>query len=89
MILFASYNASKQHLFPLKQAAVLKSSYNLNDPNSLILSNLRGPEAQYAERWPVDLTAHVQAPVKAEIFPIINGVPLHTVFHYHPPIFLM
>ena len=35
------------------------------------------PVAQWVKRWPTDL-------VVLEIFSIVNGVPLHTGFHYHP-----
>ena len=33
--------------------------------------------------WPADLMVLAQFPL-AEMFPTVNGVQLHTAFHYHP-----
>ena len=42
-----------------------------------------GPlEAQWAKRWPTDLAVPGSSPVRGEIFSAVNGVPLHTAFHY-------
>ena len=30
-----------------------------------------------------------QAPSETDIFPVVNRAPLHTAFHYHPPIVLI
>ena len=44
---------------------------------------------QWAKRWPSDLTVASSSPARGEIFSAVNGVPLHTSFHCHPPIVLM
>ena len=43
------------------------------------------PVAQWVKRWPTDLAVTGST----EIFSIVNGVPLHTAFHYHTPIVLI
>ena len=39
------------------------------------------PAAQCVKRWPADLAITGQG----EIFSTVNGVSLHTTFHYNPP----
>ena len=45
--------------------------------------------AQWVKWWPTDLEVPGSSPTRGEIFLTINGVPLHTAFHYHPPIVLL
>ena len=45
---------------------------------------LGAPVAQWVKRWPADLDVSGLS-LEAGIFSIVNGVPLHTAFHYHPP----
>ena len=42
-----------------------------------------------ALRWPTGLAIPGPTPARGEIFSVVNGVQLHTAFHYHPPIFLI
>ena len=44
----------------------------------------RSPVAQWVKRWPSDLPALVRDPPEADIFQIVNGVPLHTASSYRP-----
>ena len=44
--------------------------------------------AQWVNRWNTDLTVLASSLARDEIFSTVNGVPLHTAFHYHPPIIL-
>ena len=44
----------------------------------------RAPVAQWVKRWPTDLVVVSLSPAGGEIFSAINGVPLHTAFHYQP-----
>ena len=39
--------------------------------------------------WPTDLAVPGSIPAQKEIFSTVNWVPLHTAFHYHPPIVLI
>ena len=39
--------------------------------------------AQYVKRWPSDLALPGSSPTRGEIS-TVNGVSLHTAFHYHP-----
>ena len=43
------------------------------------------PVAQWLKRWPTDLAV----PTRDEIFSTVNGVPLHTAFHFQPLIVLI
>ena len=45
--------------------------------------------AQWVKRWPTDLAVPSSIPARGEIFSTLNGVPLHTAFHYHPSIVLI
>ena len=47
------------------------------------------PVAQWVKRWPTDLAVPSSIPARGEIFSTVNGVPLHTAFHYHPSIVLI
>ena len=47
------------------------------------------PVAQWVKRWPTDLAVPSSIPARGEIFSTVNGVPLHTAFHYHLPIVLI
>ena len=46
------------------------------------------PVAQWVKRWPSDLAVPSSIPAQDEIFSTVNGVPLHTAFHYQHPIVL-
>ena len=50
---------------------------------------LGAPVAQWVKRWPTDLAVPGSILARGEIFPSVNGVPLHTAFHYYPPIVLI
>ena len=52
-------------------------------------SMLEAPVAQWVKLWPINLAVPSSNPARGKIFSIINGVSLHTVFHYHPPIAMM
>ena len=43
---------------------------------------------QWVKRWPTDLAVLSSSPTRHEIFSTIDGVPIYTAFHYHPPIVL-
>ena len=45
--------------------------------------------AQWIKHWPTDLAVPSSIPARGEIFSTVNGVPLHTAFHYHPSIVLI
>ena len=49
------------------------------------------PLAQQFKRWPADLEVpgSRSAWPEAGIFSIVSGVPLHTAFHFRPPIVLL
>ena len=47
------------------------------------------PVAQWVKRWPTDLAVVSSSLPEARIFSIVNGVPFHTAFHYHPSIVLI
>ena len=47
------------------------------------------PLAQLVKRWPADLAVPSSIPARGEIFSTVNGVQLHTAFHYHLPIVLI
>ena len=42
------------------------------------------PVAQWVKRWPTDLRLAIvsSSPARGEIFSAVDGVPLHTAFHY-------
>ena len=44
--------------------------------------------AKWVKRWPTDLAVAGSIPARGEIFSTVNGVPLHTAFHYQPLIVL-
>ena len=48
-----------------------------------------GPVAQWLKRRPTDLAVASLSPARGEIFQTVNGVPLHTPFHYQPLIDLI
>ena len=50
---------------------------------------LGAPVAQWVKRWPTDLAVPSSIPARGKIFSTVNGVPLHTAFHYHPSIVLI
>ena len=59
-----------------------------------IVSNMRtnlgtAPVAQSVKRWPTDLAVLGSSPARGELFPTVNGAPLHTAFRYHQPIALI
>ena len=43
-----------------------------------------GLSAQWVKRWPPDPAVSRSIPTRGVIFTTVNGVPLHTAFHYHP-----
>ena len=47
------------------------------------------PVAQWVKRWPTDLAGPSSIPARGEIFSTVNGVQLHTAFHYQPSIVLI
>ena len=47
------------------------------------------PVAQWVKRWPTDLAVPSWIPARGKIFSTVNGVPLHTSFHYHLPVVLI
>ena len=50
--------------------------------HSLLLS--RAPVTQWAKRRPTDPAVTSSCPARGEIFSIVNGVQVHTAFHYRP-----
>ena len=73
--------------------SVKAAQANVNIPFSLDSNNvtfLRGaPVAQWVKRWPSDLAVPSSISARGEIFSTVNGAPLHTAFHYQPPIVLI
>ena len=57
--------------------------------SGISLPRLGAPLAQCTKRWPTDLAFPSSRPARGEIFTIVNGVPLHTAFHYQPPVVLI
>ena len=53
-----------------------KSDFNINQ---------EAPVAEWVKRWPTDLAVARSSPARGDMFSTVNGVPLHTDFHYHPP----
>ena len=52
--------------------------------------NWRGATvAQRVKRWSADLAVPNSIPARGRIFSTVNGVPLHTAFHYQPLIVLI
>ena len=47
------------------------------------------PVALWDNRWPTDLAVPDSSAARGEILSTINGVPMHTAFHYHPSIILI
>ena len=52
-------------------------------------TTLGAPIAQWVKRWPTDLAVQSSIPARGRIFSTVNGVPLHTAFHYQPLIVLI
>ena len=50
---------------------------------------LRSPVDQWVKRWPTDLAVPGSSPTRGIIFSAVNGVLLHTAFHYHPLIVMI
>ena len=61
----------------------------MDDLRFFILSKKGVPVAQWVKCWPIDLVVPSSIPARGEIFSTVNGVPLHTAFHYHPSIVLI
>ena len=51
-------------------------------------TTLGAPVAQWVKRWPTDLAVVSSSPARGEIISTVDGVPLHTAFHYQPLIVL-
>ena len=47
------------------------------------------PVDHCVKRWPIGLAVLSSIPARGEIFLTVNGVPLHTAFHYQSPIVLI
>ena len=45
--------------------------------------------AQWLKHWPTDLAVPGTSSTPDKIFSTVNGVPMHTAFHYHPLIVLI
>ena len=45
-------------------------------------SGVGAPVAQRVKRWPTDLAVVSSSSARGEIFSTVDGVPLHTAFHY-------
>ena len=68
------------------------TSTKLNMLSAKVLSVsylLGGLAAQWVKRGPTDPMVQGSCPTRREIFSTLNGVPLHTSFHYHLPIILI
>ena len=50
-----------------------------------LLRKLTAPVAKNAKHWPADLAVPGSYPAEGGILVSVNGVPLHTAVHYHPP----
>ena len=70
---------------PLNYLSLLPS---IQSVNSFHLS-VGAPVARWVKRWPTGLAVPGLSPARGEIFSDVNGVPLHTAFHYHLPIFFI
>ena len=53
--------------------------------NRSVANAIGAPVAQWAKCWPTVLAILSSSPARGEMFSTINGVPLHTAFHYNPP----
>ena len=58
-------------------------------PNQTTPYGVGAPVAQWVKRWPTDLAVPSSMPARGRIFSTVNGVPLHTAFHYQPLIVLI
>ena len=50
---------------------------------------LGAPVAQWVKRWSTDLAVPSSISTRGEILSTVNGVPLHTAFHFQPHIVLI
>ena len=58
----------------------------------ILIASISRPTIQYkyfTEFLPTDLEVPSTSPTRGEIFSTVNGIPLHTAFHYHPSIVLI
>ena len=73
-----------------KSIMYLKKIYLAHCINLIhIAMNLVVPVAQWVKHWPTDLAVLSLSPSQGEIFSTVNGVTLHTAFHYHSSIALI
>ena len=61
----------------------------INFHEFLFASLLGAPIDQWVMRWLTDLAVKCLSLARGKIFSTVNRVPLHTAFHYHPPIVLI
>ena len=54
-----------------------------------VIKPIGAPVAPWVKRWPTDLAVPISRPTRDDIFSTVNGVPLHTAFHYYPLIVLI
>ena len=73
--------------FCLSQLLHLKSTVS---PFLLKFLLVRNPgSSKWVKRQPTDLAVGSSSPTQGKIFSTLNGVPLHTAFHYQPVIIMI
>ena len=65
------------------------STENVRKKKNIFIDVIGAPVSQWVKHWPTDLTVSDSSPTPCKFFSNINGVPLHTAFHYHLPFVLM
>ena len=68
-----------QHVSPCKYTIIYIFHFSL-------FHCWRSPSSSVVKRWPTDLVVPSSSLAQGKIFSTINRAPLHTAFHYHPPI---
>ena len=63
----------------------LINRYEINKARRI--HNLGAPVVQFDKYWSTDLAVPLSSHARGKIFSTVNGVPLHTAFHCHPPIY--
>ena len=67
------------------EGILLKQNNLLPEEQIISFQSCGAPLAQWVKHWPVDLAVSSSSPARGGIFTTVNGVLLHTVFHYQFP----
>ena len=64
------------------EGILLKQKNLLPEEQIISFQSCRAPLAQWVKHWPVDLAVPSLSPTRGGNFTTVNGVLLHTTFHY-------